>query len=198
MSDYCKRGFVDISKYSSVTDGYETLFTIKKFVPNDVSFLLVDSSSLDTIILNADTSSNVNGLNLEVDLNNNLYYYGDSYGISVALSASIVVIGCPFFYYSLTSNSNILSGSSVDIYDLENYNSSSNKYPLYSITNSFDATYTNSTFGESVSIVYNNFLSASVIVVGSSNVNSNIGAAYIYTQSFNGDYVRAGQSFKLF
>ena len=94
MSDYCKRGFVDISRYSSITDEYETQFAIKKYVPlSDLNtFLLVDSSSLDTIILNADTSSNVNGLNFELDLTDNLYYYGDSYGVSVALSSSIVVV----------------------------------------------------------------------------------------------------------
>ena len=105
MSDYCKRGFVDISRYSSITDEYETQFAIKKYVPlSDFNtFLLVDSSSLDTIILNADTSSNVNGLNFELDLTDNLYYYGDSYGVSVALSSSIVVVGCPFFYYSVSS-----------------------------------------------------------------------------------------------
>ena len=191
MSDYCQRGFVDISKYSSITDEYETQFAIKKYVPlSDFNtFLLVDSSSLDTIILNADTSSNVNGLNFELDLTDNLYYYGDSYGVSVALSSSIVVIGCPFFYYSVSSTSTISTGSCVDIYDIETYNSSSNKYPLYSITNSFDATYTNSTFGESVSLVYSSLLNASILVVGSSNVNSNIGATYIYTQSFNGNYL---------
>jgi hypothetical protein len=192
MNDYCLRGFVDISKYSSTTDEYETLFAIKKYVPlSDFnSFLLVDSSSLDTIILNADTSSNVNGLNFELDIDdNNLYYYGDSYGISVALSSSLIVIGCPFYYYSISSTSTILTGSCVDIYDIETYNSSSNKYPLYTITNSFDSTYSTSTFGESVSIIHSNKLSSSVLVVGSSTANSNLGQVYIYTQSLSGNYL---------
>lgn len=191
MNNFCKRGFVEISKYSPITDEYETLHTIRKFLPLDVagSFLLVDSSSLDTIILNADTSSNVNGLNLELDVIDNFYYFGDSYGISVALSSSLVVIGCPFFYYSITTGSAILTGSCVDIYDIENYNSSSNKYPLYTITNSFDSTYSNSTFGEAVSIVYSDILSSSVLVVGSSTANSNLGQVYIYTQSLSGNYL---------
>jgi len=191
MNDYCLRGFVDISKYSSTTDKYETLFAIKKYVPlSDFnSFLLVDSSSLDTIILNADTSSNVNGLNFELDIVDNINYYGDSYGISVALSSSLIVIGCPFYYYSISSTSTILTGSCVDIYDIETYNSSINKYPLYTITNSFDSTYSTSTFGESVSIIYSNKLSSSVLVVGSSTANSNLGQVYIYTQSLSGNYL---------
>ena len=189
MNDYCLRGFVDISKYSSTTDEYETLFAIKKYVSDFNSFLLADSSSLDTIILNADTSSNVNGLNFELDINNNLYYYGDAYGISVALSSSLIAIGCPFYYYSVSSTSTVLTGSCVDIYDLKTYNSSSNKYPLYTITNSFDSTFSNSTFGESISLVYSDLLNASVLVVGSSTYNSNLGSVYIYTQSLNNNYL---------
>lgn len=98
MSNFCKRGFVEISKYSSKTDEYETLYTIRKFISPDISvYLSADSSSLDDILLNADTSSNVNGLNIELDLIDDFNYFGDSYGISVALSSSLVAVGCPFF-----------------------------------------------------------------------------------------------------
>jgi len=174
------KGSVEIFKYSKTTDVYDPNFIFYKYInPDDFpGYLSADTSSVDTTYINADTSSvPVLGLNIEIDLGVwNPVIYDDSYGLSVDVSGSIVVIGNPYYRFSLINGSIVYTGSCVDIYDLSDYSSSyvsgTVYYPKYSITNSFD-NLEYSTFGESVSIFENK------LVVGSSKNN----AAYIYTQS---------------
>ena len=174
------KGSVEVFKYSKTTDVYDPNFIFYKYInPDDFpGYLSADTSSVDTTYINADTSSvPVLGLNIEIDLGGwNPVIYDDSYGVSVDVSGSTVVIGNPYYRFSLINGSIVYTGSCVDIYDLSDYSSSyvsgTVYYPKYSITNSFD-TLEYSTFGESVSIFENK------LVVGSSKNN----AAYIYTQS---------------
>ena len=174
------KGSVEIFKYSKTTDLYNPNFIFYKYInPDDFpGYLSADTSSLDTTYINADTSSvPVLGLNIEIDLGGwNPIIYDDSYGVSVDVSGSVVVIGNPYYRFSLITGSIVYTGSCVDIYDLSDYSSSyvsgTIYYPKYSITNSFD-NLEYSTFGESVSIYENK------LVIGSSKNN----CAYIYTQS---------------
>ena len=174
------KGSVEIFKYSKNTDLYNPNFIFYKYInPDDFGgYLSADTSSVDITYINADTSSvPVLGLNIEIDLGGwNPVIYDDSYGVSVDVSGSVVVIGNPYYRFSLINSSIVNTGSCVDIYDLSDYSSSyvsgTVYYPKYSITNSFD-NLEYSTFGESVSIYQNK------LVVGSSKNN----CAYIYTQS---------------
>ena len=174
------KGSVEVFNYFKPTDVYNPHFIFYKYInPNDFpGYLSADTSSLDITYINADTSSvPVLGLNIELDLGEwNPIIYDDSYGTSVDISGSIIVIGNPYYRFSLITGSTVFTGSCVDIYDLSDYSSSyvsgTVYYPKYSITNSFD-NLEYSTFGESVSIFENK------LVVGSSKNN----AAYIYTQS---------------
>jgi len=171
------KGSVEVFNYSKTTDLYNPHFIFYKYITPHEVFLSADTSSVDLTYLNADTSSvPVLGLNIEIDINWNPIIYDDGYGTSVDISGSIVVIGNPYYRYSLINESQVYTGSCVDIYDLLDYSSSyvsgTIYYPKYSITNSFD-NLEYSTFGESVSIYENK------LVVGSSKNN----AAYIYTQS---------------
>ncbi len=174
------KGSVEIFKYSKTTDLYNPFFIFYKYIiPSGFpGYLSADTSSVDITYINADTSSiPILGLNLEIDLDVwNPIVYDDSYGVSVDLSGSTLVIGNPYYRFSLIEGSSIFTGSCVDIYDLLDYSSSyvsgTVYYPKYTIINSFDNDQY-STFGESVSIFENK------LVIGSSKNN----AAYIYTQS---------------
>ena len=173
------KGSVEIFKYSKITDLYNPHFIFYKYINQDFpGYLSADTSSVDITYINADTASvPVLGLNLEIDVGEwNPVIYEDSYGVSVDISGSVVVIGNPYYRFSLITGSIVYTGSCVDIYDLSDYSSSyisgTAYYPKYSITNSFD-NLEYSTFGESVSIFENK------LVIGSSKNN----AAYIYTQS---------------
>ena len=175
------KGSVEIFKYSKITDQYNPNFIFYKYLSEttNAGYLSADTSSVDITYINADTSSvPVLGINIEIDTGAefNPVFYDDSYGVSVDVSGSIVVIGNPYYRYSLIEGSQIFTGSCIDIYDLSDYTSSfvsgTVYLPKYSITNSFD-NLEYSTFGESVSIFENK------LVVGSSKNN----AVYIYTQS---------------
>jgi hypothetical protein len=174
------KGSVEIFKYSKTTDLYNPYFIFYKYINPDgfPGYLSADTSSADTTYINADTSSvPILGLNLELDLGGwNPIVYDDSYGVSVDVSGSVVVVGNPYYRFSLIDGSNLYTGSCVDIYDLLDYSSSyvsgTVYYPKYSIANTFDND-EYSTFGESVSIYENK------LVIGSSKNN----AVYIYTKS---------------
>ncbi len=171
ISDKFGTGSVDVLVYNTEIDQYEHFATIKKYVNTENVDVILNTEDSDKIVTSAEffLSININTGDSTV--------YDDSYGKAVALYNDILVIGNPRYTYSTTDFSQILSGSTVDIYDLTNLSSSG--LPLYTISNSFDSDYNTTTFGESVSI-YNDFL-----IVGSSNALSRKGAAYIYTQSAN-------------
>ena len=149
------KGSVELFKYSITTDSYHPNFIFYKYIDNFLVVLAVSTSSLDETYLNADTSSYVDGLNIELGNAGDPIFHDDSYGVSVDVSSSIVVIGNPYYRYSIGSNT--FTGSCVDIYNLNDYPSGyisgTAYYPTASITNSFDNV-EYSSFGESVSIVY--------------------------------------------
>jgi hypothetical protein len=97
------KGSVEIFKYSKTTDLYNPNFIFYKYInPDDFpGYLSADTSSLDTTYINADTSSvPVLGLNIEIDLGGwNPIIYDDSYGVSVDVSGSVVVIGNPYYRF---------------------------------------------------------------------------------------------------
>lgn len=184
-SSYVGTGSVFIYQYSLTTDNYEYLNKLKKSYSYTNDLLLAsDTSSLNETLINADTSSVVNGLNIILDTPDfSLIPVADGYGISVSISSSILVVGCPYFYYSYLNNTpTIKDTASIEIFNLSDI--STNSSPTYIIYNSSSLDI-NDTFGESVSISYNNFLSSSVIVVGSSGAKENTGSIYIFTQSLN-------------
>ena len=184
-SSYVGTGSVFLYQYSLNNDNYVYLNKLKKSYSYSGELLLsADTSSLNETLLNIDTSSVVNGLNIILDSPGySLTPVADGYGISVSISSSTLVVGCPYFYYSYISNTTIIKDTgSVEIFDLSNI--STNSTPTYVIYNSSSLDI-NDTFGESVSISYNNFLTSSIIVVGSSGANKNTGSIYIFTQSLN-------------
>ncbi len=179
---YVGTGSVYIHKYSNEYDNYQYLKTLKKtYTFNDNTILGVDTSSAIETFLNADTSSNANGLNLLIDFDSaSIIKISDGFGSSVALSGSILAIGCPYFYYKNFPTSTILTGSAtIELYNLSSITSSASlATPSYIIYNS-SSYEVNNTFGESVSIAGN------VLVVGSSLSSNTSGAFYIYTQSLS-------------
>lgn len=180
-SNFIGSGSIFVYKYNVNTDEFEYLNLIKKYYkPTGFFVLAADTSSLNETYLNADTSSTANGLNIELNYNTNSFYpISDGYGISTALSSSILVVGCPYYYYSFVSGSSVVEDTgSVEIYDLTSI-STTNTITASSIIYNDITTDVNHTFGESVSIEGN------TLVVGSSLANGTYGAAYIYTQSAN-------------
>jgi hypothetical protein len=179
---YVGTGSVYVYKYSSEYDSYQYLKNIKKtYSFNDNSILAVDTSSAIETFLNADTSSNANGLNLLIDFDSaSIIKLSDGFGTSVSLSGSILAIGCPYFYYKNFPTSAILTGSAtIELYNLSSITSSASvASPSYVIYNS-SSYEVNNTFGESISLAGN------VLVVGSSLSSNTSGAFYIYTQSLS-------------
>lgn len=186
-SSYKGTGSVIVYKYDNTSDQY--LFHTKlvkshQSYVNDIS-LLIDSSSLETI-LNADSSSiPTDGLFIEIDADTkNFVQYDNGYGREVSISSSIVVVGCPYNYYSGTETSDIIQRSgSIDIYNLNNVlDTDTQILPDYIIEND-DILDSNNTFGESVAI------SNKTLVVGSSGYNNYRGIVNIYTQSLSNSWL---------
>ena len=130
------KGSVELFKYSITTDSYYPNFIFYKYLSDFLIVLAASTSSINETYLNADTSSYVDGINIELDNADKPIFHDDSYGVSVDVSSSIVVIGNPYYRYSIGSNT--FTGSCVDIYNLNDYPtgyiSGTAYYPTASIT----------------------------------------------------------------
>lgn len=170
-------GSIEIYYYDTVSNVYSRLYNLRKSFFD--TLLAVDTSSLDETLLNTDNET-ARGFNILINSNPDLVAFSDGYGISLALSASTLVVGCPYHYTKNTdTDTTIENTGSIDIYDLsELENTSSIISPAYVIynTSSLDV---DDTFAESVSI------NGNVIVAGSSRANNTSGSIYIYTQSLS-------------
>jgi hypothetical protein len=177
-------GSVEVLKYDIETDKYLNEVTIRKYFHPDI---LIAAESGDLLA----RDSNGDYFLYEYD---KLISVANKFGQSVAIYNNTIVIGDPLFYYAVSaaSNSAIITGSSVDIFDI------TGSY-LTSITNSYDTNFDYTTsFGESVSI-YND-----ILAIGASSISSSKGAVYLYKnisntwtyyQTLTGSSATAGSKF---
>lgn len=164
-------GSVEVLQYTNITDTYKHKDTIKKiFRP------LVYIATETPDILLTDTGSNVVTSSQILYEYDDLVYTANRFGQSVAVYDTTLAIGDSLFYYKFSDNAtNILTGSSVDIFLLSGSVTQTASY-VTTIENTFESgSYNiNTSFGESVSL-YNN-----ILAVGASNVSSSKGVVYLY------------------
>lgn len=187
-------GSVEVLKYCESKNEYLHYVTLRKHFLNNILISDEISSVAQNIIITenendflgllaeneiplmAEEDKN-DALSVE-DINQYLISYINNFGKSLALYGDLLVVGNPYQEIELTYT--ILSGSSVDVYDLAQNTSVS----IYN--------YEDRGFGESVSIC------GDYIAVGSSTANSNKGGLYIFKatgsvyellQSFTGSIV---------
>jgi hypothetical protein len=169
-------GSVVVSARNFETNQFSQIAELKKnysIYATEV-LLAIDTGSFN-VLLDADTN-NTYGLDIAIDDGSDIVIPGsDGYGTAVAVSSSVLAIGCPYVYYTLSSGPTVFKHTgSVEIFDLTDINSTATaSYIIYN-SSSVDL---GDTFGESVAIEGN------TLVVGSSESNSTYGASYIYTQS---------------
>ena len=159
-------GSVEVLKYCDISNQYVHYTTLRKNVLSFLSDIVItqESASIELNIITSESGSSSSTSSLALDDNLTKYIVSSSnqFGISVALYGDTLVVGNPQNSITLI-NGNILTGSSVDIYNLLNTSS------VYTIEN-----YATNTFGESVS-AYDGY-----VVIASSNDNNTSGSVYVY------------------
>ena len=164
-------GSVDYYGYNKGGDIHTLINTITRPL-GVLDFVLSDeSSSRDPLDTELNTIGGQQGLELEFGTS---YDLQNSFGQSVDLYSTFLIIGCPQFTQKLTTGTatTLLSGSAAYIFNIGIVDvTSSHDNLVTTIPNSFSET---SSFASSVSI------NSNWIAIGSPNANNNSGAVYMY------------------
>ena len=175
--------FLD-TEYSSSYDVLtpQVLSTTDTDVNYPSSNIDTEKPNLNDLIVGSEYAPFTNDpMDLEVESVFNLVEaYSDNFGKSLSLYNNLLAVGCPNFTITFV-NGDLYTGGSVDIFDLNSWQSGVPYYPVASLTSDGELT-----FGESVSFSQAPTSSGSLyLAVGSSGAYEGYGAVYIYKRQNN-------------